>query len=243
MSGEFASKGVAGTALGFGIGGTALALLNGNNGCGNGGLLGGLLGGNRNCAPCEPLETKESSCLRQQVATLQAEKYADGVGISTFKESLALITKNQDAANALFREGFQGQAATEVRLATSDANIACITSKLAEVAGTVKELAKEACEAGKREVAINSAVNALAADTKAAIALEAERRHCADEATRCWVKGTYVPGTLSMSPDSMCPKPVTCCDVLRYANNGGAMPVPSPCSCGCKCGAAAAPTA
>ena len=43
---SFASKGLAGTALGLGIGGAALGLLN-NNGCG-GGLLGGLLG-NGNC--------------------------------------------------------------------------------------------------------------------------------------------------------------------------------------------------
>lgn len=45
---EYASKGVAGTALGLGIAGTALALLNGGlNGCGNGVL--GVFGGNRCC--------------------------------------------------------------------------------------------------------------------------------------------------------------------------------------------------
>ena len=48
---EYASKGVAGTALGLGIAGT-VGLVNqlGNcGGCGNGGLLGGLFGGNNCC--------------------------------------------------------------------------------------------------------------------------------------------------------------------------------------------------
>lgn len=40
---EFASKGVAGTGLGLGIAGTALGLLNNNNG---GNILGGLFGNN-----------------------------------------------------------------------------------------------------------------------------------------------------------------------------------------------------
>ncbi|MFI3251881.1 MAG: hypothetical protein R3Y60_01945 [bacterium] len=46
---QYASKGVAGTALGLGIAGTALGLgVAGNNGCGNSGLFGGLFGGNDN---------------------------------------------------------------------------------------------------------------------------------------------------------------------------------------------------
>ena len=42
---EYASKGVAGTGLGLGIAGTALALLQGGN-CGNGNILNRLFGGN-----------------------------------------------------------------------------------------------------------------------------------------------------------------------------------------------------
>ena len=229
--GEFASKGVAGTALGLGIGGTALGLL--NNG---GGLLGGLLGGNNCRQACEPLETRESSCLRQQIATLQAEKYADGVGMETYKAALALSNKNDDLIRANQKEAFQELVTTRERLATADANFKCLTAQVAENTGAIKTLQHEQCELGKREVLMGANLSALASDTKQAIHLEAERRAAADDAIRCWVKGTYVPGHLSLSPDDMCPKPVTCCDVLRYANDGGKMPVPSPCSCGCGCG-------
>lgn len=44
---EYASKGVAGTALGLGIAGT-VGLVNQLSGC-NGGVLGGILGGNNCC--------------------------------------------------------------------------------------------------------------------------------------------------------------------------------------------------
>lgn len=84
---EFASKGVAGTGLGFGIAGTALALLN-NGGCGG---LGGLLGGS-NCGGMQVLVSEQAG----QIARLAAEKYADGVGISTFKESLNAMDKRFD---------------------------------------------------------------------------------------------------------------------------------------------------
>lgn len=71
---EFASKGVAGTGLGLGIAGTALALLNNN---GNG-ILGGLLGnGNANNAYIDSLNSR--------IAELQAEKYSDKVGIEVYK--------------------------------------------------------------------------------------------------------------------------------------------------------------
>ena len=69
---EFASKGVAGTGLGLGIAGTALALLNN----GGSGILGNLLGGNNNAY----IDT-----LNSKIAELQAEKYSDKVGIEVYK--------------------------------------------------------------------------------------------------------------------------------------------------------------
>lgn len=45
---EYASKGVAGTALGLGIAGTVGLVNQMTNGCG-GGILGGLFGGNYGC--------------------------------------------------------------------------------------------------------------------------------------------------------------------------------------------------
>lgn len=168
---EFASKGVAGTALGFGIGGTALALLGGNGGCG-GGLLGGLLGGNRNCAPCEPMETREASCLRQQVAALQAEKYADGVGISTFKAALELSNKNDDAIKSNQKEAFVAIAALDKEVGVLKANINCL-------AATNEQEHK-----------------ALSESFKSGLALESERRACGDERIVAWTEGNFIRGTL-----------------------------------------------
>lgn len=88
---EFASKGVAGTGLGFGIAGTALALLNNGGGCGLGGLLGG-----GNCGGMQVLVSEQAG----QIARLAAEKYADGVGIATYKESLSAMDKRFDENRA-----------------------------------------------------------------------------------------------------------------------------------------------
>lgn len=54
---EYASKGLAGTALGFGIGGAAMSLANG----GLGNLLGGLGQGNRSAALRRPVYTLAQS--------------------------------------------------------------------------------------------------------------------------------------------------------------------------------------
>nr|DAJ79882.1 MAG TPA: hypothetical protein [Bacteriophage sp.] len=71
---EFASKGVAGSALGLGIAGLSVALLN-NGGLGGG--LGGILGGGATNAYVDTLNSK--------IAELQAEKYADKTGIEVYK--------------------------------------------------------------------------------------------------------------------------------------------------------------
>ena len=62
---EYASKGVAGTGLGLGIAGTALALLQNNQG-GTGGILGNLLGNNNNYME-----------LMQENTLLKAQQYTD----------------------------------------------------------------------------------------------------------------------------------------------------------------------
>lgn len=84
---EFASKGVAGSALGLGIAGLSVALLNG----GLGGL-GGILGGGATNAYVDTLNSK--------IAELQAEKYADKTGIEVYKAA-----RESDAkTNARFEE-------------------------------------------------------------------------------------------------------------------------------------------
>lgn len=86
---EFASKGVAGSALGLGIAGLSVALLN-NGGLGGG--LGGILGGGNTNAYIDSLNSK--------IAELNAEKYSDKVGIEVLKAA-----RESDAkTNARFEE-------------------------------------------------------------------------------------------------------------------------------------------
>ena len=80
---EFASKGMAGTALGLGVAGTVGLV----NQLGNGGLLGGLFGGNNNAAQGVALgviSEKDS-----EIARLKAENYSDKVSKEVYAQSLA----------------------------------------------------------------------------------------------------------------------------------------------------------
>lgn len=104
---NYASKGLAGTALGFGIGGTAMSLL---SGC-NGGLLGNLFN-NGGC-------NAQVSALQAQVAKLESEKYADRNTIDLFRY--------QDAKNECM-----GQ-----RIATLEATVKQLGSFLAQITKVV----------------------------------------------------------------------------------------------------------
>lgn len=176
---EFASKGMAGTALGLGIAGT-VGLLN-QMGCNNNGngLLGGLFGGNRNCG--EQYETKECALLREQLATEKSERYADNVGIETYKAAVQMSNKNDDKINANYKELAQAIAEIKVNEAVTQSEIKCLATNT------------------------NSRFDALKAETAAAIKLESEHRECGDKNLYAYVNGTFVPGKLIMPLSSICP--------------------------------------
>lgn len=222
---EFASKSVAGTGLGLGIAGTALGLM--ANSCGNGcggGLLGNILGGGcrNNCgndlaAGLAFFESKESSSLREQVARLTAEKYADGVGVQVYKEALAASNKNDDRLNQTIKEASQELVVTRERLARSEEQFACLAAKVAENSVKIGQLEENASAAAVREAktlkdveclaaSVHQKIEALRSETGAAIALEGERRQNGDNSLMCYVKATYVPGKLVMPLDALCPE-------------------------------------
>lgn len=98
-----ASQGLGGAALGLAIPGTvALAnqLLGGSNG-----LLGGLVGGTTNCITND---TRTIGLLESELAKEKAERYADSIGISTFKEAKTMFEKAQESSSANFKELVQG---------------------------------------------------------------------------------------------------------------------------------------
>lgn len=78
---EFATKGVAGTGLGFGIAGTALGLLNGG--------LGGILGGNANCSDNTPVSRYDAS-KSARIAELETEVKLRDANIYTDSKMLDL---------------------------------------------------------------------------------------------------------------------------------------------------------
>lgn len=94
---EYASKGVAGSGLGLGIAGTALGLLNGGFFNGFGGCWGG------NGAAAMAGQGAYQAALSEKdakIGQLKAEKYADAVGINTFKEALSAMDKRFDENRA-----------------------------------------------------------------------------------------------------------------------------------------------
>lgn len=107
-----ASQGLGGAALGLAIPGT-VALANQVLG---GGLLNGLFGGigygNGSAAGVAGLttlgDTRTISCLESALAKEKAERYADSIGINTFKEAKTMFEKAQDSSSANFKELVQG---------------------------------------------------------------------------------------------------------------------------------------
>lgn len=87
--GDYASKAVAGTGLGFGIAGTALSILPALTGCG--GALGGIFG-NRNCYNGNALgwgtaELQYVSSLQAENAMLKSENYSDKVAKEVYQQT------------------------------------------------------------------------------------------------------------------------------------------------------------
>lgn len=90
-----ASNGVGVGGLTTGIIGTALGVLNG--GLGNLGLV----GNGRQYVASECHDTRYISALQSELAREKSERYADSIGIATFKEAKVMADKNQDKIDAL----------------------------------------------------------------------------------------------------------------------------------------------
>ena len=86
---EYASKGVAGTALGLGIAGT-VGLVNQLSGC-NGGVLGGLFNGGNCCnrGVGGMAEVPYVSALQAENGQLKAENYSDRTSLEAYKQTVA----------------------------------------------------------------------------------------------------------------------------------------------------------
>lgn len=90
--GEFASKGVAGSALGLAIGGLSAALLQGSNG----GILGGLFGCNNNAPQMAAMGVIAEKDAK--IAELTAQKYSDNQDAALYQ---ATRSENEKLENRL----------------------------------------------------------------------------------------------------------------------------------------------
>lgn len=199
--GEFASKGVANTALGLSIAGTVGLV---NQLSGNGGLLGGLFGNNcnRNCgsgmesaalmaAMTSMAASKPSGCseLQAELAQLRAEKYSDGIVAQVYKAG----RDERDALADRLLEKYIQPISTE---------IAAMRVREAETAGAIDCLSKSTT---MRFESVYRELECAKKECGAAIALEGERRINGDNSIMCYVQGNYVPGKLVMPASAICP--------------------------------------
>jgi hypothetical protein len=120
--GEFASKGVAGSALGLGIAGLSVALLQGNQN--GGGILGNLFGNNCGCQ-------NQTSALMAENAMLKAELNTDAKIAATYKA----CRDEKDGLGDRLLEKYINPIATEiadmrVREARNDERIKCLGEKV-----------------------------------------------------------------------------------------------------------------
>lgn len=124
--GEFASKGVAGAALGTGIAGLTLGVLNGM-----GGLLGGW-GGNC-CSESTPVNRYELTLVQEiaskdtRIGLLEADKYTDQKLTEVYKDLNGQISNLQSQINA-----------QAVYNATMNGTVSCIQGQIAQLQGLTK---------------------------------------------------------------------------------------------------------
>lgn len=133
---EYASKGVAGTGLGLGIAGTALALLQNQNG--TGGILGNLLGNNNNYIE-----------LMQENTLLKAQQYTDNSNVG-IKIDLAKQEERMNCMNTkmeLKDQIFDGKMALVAQ--TANAGISQLQCQLQCLQNTVAGISSTYVPAGK----------------------------------------------------------------------------------------------
>lgn len=115
----YASKGIAGTALGLGIGALGVEAL--------GGGLGGLFGGNR--AACEHYVSRREADMAAEIAELKSEKMTDGKILELYK----YIDGKFNGVEAQLCQ----QAVVNAQVT---ANLACLTNTVNTLSGLTKTI-------------------------------------------------------------------------------------------------------
>ena len=180
---EYASKGLAGTALGFGIGGAAMSLANG----GLGNLLGGLNQNKRSEAADVAAAVPPAMTVAAMLAARQQEP--------TCSENMPVSRYELER---------------EQKLAAKDSEIALLKAntyndgKMLEVYGYIDgqlkdirdTLCKQAVHNQRTEdsfTLVKQDVDCVRKEALGAVKMEAERRCCGDNALKTYVNATFYP--------------------------------------------------
>lgn len=126
-------------------------------------------------------ETQLVFGLMAELAKEKSERYADNVGINTFKEALALIKEERETRQANDKIIFETLARLDKESALNKQDIENFK----------KEVAREFCD--------------VRHDFKAAIALEAERRESADERIVDYANCNFVKYIKKINAAEICP--------------------------------------
>ena len=129
---EYASKGVAGTALGLGIAGTVGLVNQLGNCCNNGGILGGLFGNNccnRGVGVGGMAEVQYVSALQAENGQLKAENYSDRTSLEAYKQTVADNKELRTEMYAFIKPLSEEAANNRVTIARLEEQVKCAGEK------------------------------------------------------------------------------------------------------------------
>ena len=181
---EYASKGLAGTALGFGIGGAAMSLANG----GLGNLLGGLGQGNRSAtvdaaAMATPAMTALAAAL---AARQQAPTCSENMPVSRYELDREQQLAQKDSEIALLKANtYNDQKMLEM--------YKYIDGQLKDIRKTLGEQAVHNQRTEDSFVLARQDIASVKDELHREIEMEAERRCCGDNAIVTYANATFYP--------------------------------------------------
>ena len=143
--------------------------------------FGGVCGNNQVAGTAAFAESQFVSGLMSELAKEKSERYADSIGINTFKEALALVKEEREIRQANDRITFETLARLDKESALNKQDIECFK----------KEVAREFLD--------------VRGDLKSAIALEAERRKAADDQIFDYGQCNYVRYIKKIDATQICP--------------------------------------
>ena len=180
---EYASKGLAGTALGFGIGGAALGLANG----GLGNLLGGLNQNKRSeAADVAAAVTPAMTVAAMLAARQQGPTCSENMPVSRYELDREQQLAAKDSEIALLKANtYNDQKMLEM--------YAYIDGQLKDVRNTLSAQAVHNQRTEDSFALVKQDVESVRAEALNAVKMEAERRCCGDNSIVTYVNATFYP--------------------------------------------------